>query len=115
MTAVRKSHEDESNHPSQIGAPGRSAGGANRADPVFQPSNGEARRFHSQVRRNGSPFWGWLGQVHVKCKSHAGDFPGHDEMFNELPCLSVIAHVLVASLHSFTNSLLNVVFGSPDA
>lgn len=56
-----------------------------------------------------------MDQVHVKCKSHAGDFPGHHEMFNELPCLSVIAHVLVASLHSFTNSLLNVVFGSPVA
>ena len=39
MTAARRSHEDESSHPSQIGAPGRSAGRANRADPVFHPSN----------------------------------------------------------------------------
>ena len=49
MTAARRSHEDESNHPSQIGAPGRSAGGADRADPVFQPSNGDAHRFSSAV------------------------------------------------------------------
>ena len=40
MTAVRRSHEDESNHPSQIGAPGRSAGEADRGDPVFQPNTG---------------------------------------------------------------------------
>ena len=44
MTAARRSHEDESNHPSQIGAPGRSAGGANRADPVFQPNSGFSTR-----------------------------------------------------------------------
>ena len=40
MTAARRSHEDEANLPSQIGAPGRSAGGADRADPVFQPNKG---------------------------------------------------------------------------
>ena len=40
MTAARRSHEDEGDLPSQIGAPGRSAGGADLADPVFQPSNG---------------------------------------------------------------------------
>ena len=40
MTAARRSHEDEGDLPSQIGAPGRSAGGAERADPVFQPNDG---------------------------------------------------------------------------
>ena len=49
MTAARRSHEDESNHPSQIGAPGRSAGGANRADPVFHPNSVETHRDQSRV------------------------------------------------------------------
>ena len=40
MTAERRLHDDEGDFPSKIGAPGRSAGGANRADPIFQPSNG---------------------------------------------------------------------------
>ena len=37
MTEGRRSHEDEGDRRSQISAPGRSAGGAERADPVFQP------------------------------------------------------------------------------
>ena len=37
MTAARRSHEDEGDLPSRIGAPGRSTGGADRADPVFHP------------------------------------------------------------------------------
>ncbi len=41
MTAARRSHEDEGDLRSQICAPGRSAGGAERADPVFQPNNGD--------------------------------------------------------------------------
>ena len=40
MTAARRSRDDEVDPWSQIGVPGRSAGGADRADPVFHPSNG---------------------------------------------------------------------------
>ena len=67
MTAARRSHEDESNHPSQIGAPGRSAGGADRAASVFHPSNGEAYGNQSPVnserfnRRVGPPFGAPVG------------------------------------------------------
>ena len=49
MTEGRRSHEDEGDLRSQICAPGRSAGGAERADPVFQPSTDNARRFLSPV------------------------------------------------------------------
>ena len=53
MTAARRSHEDESSHPSQIGAPGRSAGGADRADPVFQPNNGDVTQTIQAPERPG--------------------------------------------------------------
>ena len=46
MTEGRRSHEDEGDLRSQICAPGRSAGGAERADPVFQPSNGGEMNDH---------------------------------------------------------------------
>ena len=62
MTAARRSHEDEGELPSQIGAPESSAGGAGRADPVFHPNNGEVNRsnqfreipdrFSQQLRRS---------------------------------------------------------------
>ena len=49
MTAVRRSHDDERDVPSLIGALGSSAGGADRADPVFQPSSGGPYRNQSRV------------------------------------------------------------------
>ena len=43
--AAARSHDDEGDLRSQICAPGRSAGGEERAHPVFQPSTGNAHRF----------------------------------------------------------------------
>ena len=62
MTAARRSHEDEGELPSQIGAPESSAGGAGRADPVFHPNNDEAHRNKSSaklgvVHYTSSPAW----------------------------------------------------------
>ena len=60
MTAARRLHDDEGDLPSQFGVPGRRAGEADRADPVFQPSNGDTHtnpalehppRFRSSVPR----------------------------------------------------------------
>ena len=49
MTAARRLHDDEGDLPSQFGVPGRRAGEADRADPVFQPSNGQVHRNQSSV------------------------------------------------------------------
>ena len=75
MTAARRSHEDESNHPSQIGAPGRSAGGADRADPVFQPSNGDAGGNRSPVNstRFTAALAGAVRRVLARVGAAAGD------------------------------------------
>ena len=51
MTAERRLHDDEGDFPSKIGAPGRSAGGANRADPIFQPSNVKGAQAHGTAGR----------------------------------------------------------------
>ena len=49
MTEGRRSHEDEGDLRSQICAPGRSAGGTERADPLFQPSNGTSTHTRDAV------------------------------------------------------------------
>ena len=61
MTAERRLHDDEGDFPSQIGVLGRRAGGADRADPIFQPNSGKVNRsyqsrelpdrFSQQLRR----------------------------------------------------------------